>query len=54
MEKIAEHIADLLQDYREEDHINFDADHVIKWVTQFELADQEFILQELLHFLPKV
>src|SRR5690606_13237055 len=42
----AEGIADILADY---ENNNMTTEHVLEWVRQFDIADQEFILDELLH-----
>lgn len=53
MEELANKIAELIKDYRNEDGISIDQNHVIRWANQFEEKDREFLLSELLHILPK-
>lgn len=53
MDKLAIKIAELITDYRNEDDIYIDKDHVLRWVNQFEKEDRKFLLSELLHILPK-
>ena len=52
MEDLANQIVDIIKDYRIDSGIAIDSDHVIRWVNQFDKDDREFILSELLHFLP--
>lgn len=42
----AEEIANILADY---ENNNMTPRHILEWVNQFDIADQEFILDELLH-----
>jgi len=46
----AEGIADILADY---ENNNMTTEHVLEWVHQFDIADQEFILDELLHIFQR-
>lgn len=51
MKSTAENIVQIIKDYRAKDGLRIDTDHVIKWVSQFDQADQSFLLDELLHIL---
>lgn len=53
MDELAALIVDLIKDYRNDDEIFIDKDHVIRWVNQFDQNDRQFILEELYHILPK-
>ncbi|MEQ8525565.1 hypothetical protein [Gracilimonas sp.] len=52
MVDIANDIVSKISDYRSDDGIQIDAQHVITWAKQFEDQDQEFLLTELNHILP--
>lgn len=47
MEELAEKIANIVKDYRNDDGIQMTPDTVLGWVSQFEQEDQQFILEEL-------
>lgn len=51
MEDLAKSIVDILYDYHNEHDFTFTTNHVLKWVSQFDENDQEFILKEFLHLL---
>jgi len=51
LKNTAENIVQTIKDYRAKDGLRIDTDHVIKWVSQFDEADQSFLLDELLHIL---
>lgn len=51
MRDLADSIAGILHDYHAYNDFDFTADHVIKWVEQFDAGDQQFILEEFLHLL---
>lgn len=53
MDELADKIVEIIKDYRQDDGIEINRDHVKRWVHQFNGADQEFLLSELLHILPK-
>ena len=53
MEEIASKIVELIKDYRNDSGIHINTEHVLLWVSQFDKKDQEFLLRELLHILPK-
>jgi hypothetical protein len=53
MKEIAAQICDILHDYHVDEGFKFTSDHVLKWVSQFDHKDREFILQEFLHLLTK-
>jgi hypothetical protein len=50
MEKVAQQICDKIVDYHN-GKVKFDVKHVIKWVSQFDKGDQQFILEEFLHLI---
>ena len=53
MKNTIQQITDIIKSYREHDIPNqINEQHIEKWVSQFEEADREFILSELLHILP--
>jgi len=52
MEKIVDEIVKFISDYRNDQGINIDKDHIITWVEQFNKKDRKFLLSELLHILP--
>ncbi len=51
MHVLAQNIRNIIDDYRNDEHIQITTENVIEWVSQFEETDQEFILEELLHLL---
>src|SRR6266568_2583169 len=51
MEKLLEQIATTIADYREGEIPKPDAAHVLRWVNQFDAANRQPILQEMLHVL---
>lgn len=51
MQNLADEIAEILQDYHAYNDFDFNSDHVLKWVSQFNKGDQQFILEEFLHLL---
>lgn len=53
MKKIADSILESIKDYRNDDGIFLDAEHVIKWANQFG-ENAEFMLNEINHILPQV
>lgn len=53
MKEIADSIVETIKDYRNDDGIFLDADHVINWANQFE-DNAEFMLNEISHILPQV
>lgn len=58
MEKKINKIVEIIGDYRIEDFSRFykskiDSEHFNKWLNQFDEPDREFLVDELLHMLPK-
>jgi hypothetical protein len=53
MKEIADNIVETIKDYRNDDGIFLDADHVINWANQFG-ENAEFMLNEINHILPQV
>lgn len=53
MKEIADSIVESIKDYRNDDGIFLDADHVINWANQFG-ENAEFMLNEINHILPQV
>lgn len=53
MEQLAQEIVDIFYDYHYFDGVKFNADDVIKWVSQFDKKDQIFILTEFHHVCSK-
>lgn len=53
MKEIADKIVETIKDYRNDDDIFLDADHVINWANQFG-ENAEFMLNEISHILPQV
>lgn len=51
MKEIVQNIVEIIKDYRQDDDLVIDENHVLRWVNQFEQNDQEFLLSELLHIL---
>lgn len=51
MDKLAAEIAEILHDYHRYDDFDFNSEHVLKWVYQFDDGDRQFILEEFLHLL---
>lgn len=57
MEEKISNIAEIIGDYRVEDHSLFyrtklDNNYIHKWLNQFDESDREFLVDELLHLLP--
>lgn len=56
--ELAEQISKIIKDYRQDDidgmfyNTRMTPEHVIKWVSQFDEEDREFLLEELLYILP--
>lgn len=53
MKEIADNIVEIIKDYRNDDDIFLDSDHVINWANQFG-ENAEFMLNEINHILPQV
>lgn len=53
MKEIADSIVETIKDYRNDDGIFLDADHVMRWANQFG-ENAEFMLNEINHILPQV
>lgn len=53
MKKIADSIVEIIADYRNDDGIFLDSEHVINWANQFG-ENAEFMLNEINHILPQV
>lgn len=53
VQRLADDIARIVRDYRNEDGITLNSLRVLRWVNQFEQNDRLFILQELKHLLTK-
>ncbi|WP_346986002.1 hypothetical protein [Chryseobacterium sp. POE27] len=58
MEEKIDKIISIIGEYRNEDigraySTKIDADHFNKWLEQFEESDREFMVDELLHLIPK-
>jgi hypothetical protein len=53
VKELSRSIAKVIKDYRNDGEIFIDSKHVLKWVSQFKVKDQEFVLTELLHILPE-
>lgn len=53
IELIENEIANIIKNYRSEESIRFNKEHVHKWVSQFEPESQEIILLETLHIFKK-
>lgn len=49
----AEQIVEITQDYRNDDNLFINTDHVLQWIEQFQHADQQFVLEETAHVLRK-
>ena len=53
MNDLADKLLEIIADYRNDDGIYLDRDHIIVWANQFG-NDAEFILKEMLHVIPQV
>jgi hypothetical protein len=58
MDSIINQIHEIIKDYRRDDlgfsyRTEMTPEHIKKWIEQFDKDDQEFLLIELLHILPK-
>lgn len=53
MKAIADKLLETIKDYRNDDGVFLDSDHIINWVNQFG-EDAEFILNEVSHLIPQV
>ncbi|SHM43906.1 phosphoribosyltransferase-like protein [Flavobacterium chilense] len=53
MKAIADKLLETIKDYRNDDGVFLDSDHIINWVNQFG-EDAEFILNEVSHIIPQV
>ncbi len=53
MKNLAEQIVNIISDYERPDNETMNADHVLTWVKQFDVNDRQFLLEELIHILPK-
>lgn len=53
MKEVANRIAEIIKDYRNDDGIFLDADYVINWAKQFD-NNAQFMLEEISHILPQV
>lgn len=51
MNQLAQNIVPIIKDYHNYLGFQFTEDYVINWANQFDEADREFVLQELLHLL---
>lgn len=47
----ARQLADLIRDYRTDEGVLIDAEHVVRWAAQFPEADRAFIVEETTHVL---
>ncbi|WP_432670356.1 phosphoribosyltransferase-like protein [Flavobacterium sp. SM2513] len=53
MKDIANQLLETIKDYRKDDGISLDADHILSWANQFG-GDAAFILNEVSHIIPQV
>ncbi len=53
MKEIADKILETIKDYRNDDGLFLDSDHILNWANQFG-DDAEFMLNEICHILPQV
>lgn len=53
LKTITKEILEIIQDYRKDDGLNLDTNHIVKWVNQFEKQDRLFLLNEVNHILRK-
>lgn len=53
MKEIADKILETIKDYRNDDGLFLDSDHIVNWANQFG-DDAEFMLNEMSHILPQV
>lgn len=53
MEEIADKVLEIIKDYRNDDGVFLDSEHIINWANQFE-DNAEFMLNEISHILPQV
>lgn len=51
LEKQARRLAEIAQDYRADEGVKFDADHVLRWINQFDEEVREPVLAETTHVL---
>jgi hypothetical protein len=51
VKKLAQSICSVLSDYHNHHQFQFTPEHVLEWVTQFDEADRQFLLEEFLHLL---
>lgn len=53
MEEIADKVLEIIKDYRNDDGVFLDSEHILNWANQFE-ENAEFMLNEISHILPQV
>jgi hypothetical protein len=51
MRKLAQSLLEVIADYRNEDGLHIDVEHVLGWVNQFAYADRQLVLEETTHVL---
>ena len=51
MQQLTEDIVSIVSDYHNYNKFQFTPERVLSWVSQFDEADQKFLLEELLHLL---
>lgn len=49
MRELAQSLVEVIADYRNDDGVHIDVEHVVGWVNQFADADRQFILGETTH-----
>lgn len=50
-DKLINLIVEEIRDYRNKDNIFIDYNHVLKWINQFDINEQEILLEETLNFI---
>jgi hypothetical protein len=53
IDELAQSVANVITDYRADEGIGIDVDHVLRWVTQFDQPDRMPVISELAHVLPE-
>lgn len=51
MEDLANQVADIVEDYRNDDGIEMSSDRILQWANQFEPGDRAFVLEETKNIL---
>jgi hypothetical protein len=52
-EELCQSISDVICDYRNSEFGNYDYDHVVRWISQFEEDEKQIVLRETNQLLQK-